>query len=96
VPREPAPAVAGSRRGAGPDGTEAFPSVRTLIRYTDLSERTALDRLTEAFPGVRTLIRYTDLSERTALDRLEAEGIIWPPGVFYAADHGRDAACRLP
>ena len=71
MPREPAPAVAGSRRGAGPDGTETFPSVRTLIRYTDLSER-------------------------TALDRLEAEGIIWPPGVFYAADHGRDAACRLP
>src|SRR5262249_18430229 len=33
---------------AGPDGTGAFPSVRTLVRYTDLSERTvrtALDRL---------------------------------------------------
>ncbi len=33
---------------AGPDGTAAFPSVRTLVRYTDLSERTvrtALDRL---------------------------------------------------
>jgi hypothetical protein len=33
---------------AGPDGREAFPSVRTLIRYTCLSERTvqmALDRL---------------------------------------------------
>ncbi len=33
---------------AAPDGKEAFPSVRTLIRYTDLSERTvqtALDRL---------------------------------------------------
>jgi len=33
---------------AGPDGKEAFPSVKTLIRYTALSERTvqtALDRL---------------------------------------------------
>jgi hypothetical protein len=33
---------------AGPDGKEAFPAVRTLIRYTCLSERTvrtALDRL---------------------------------------------------
>ncbi|HEX3958328.1 MAG TPA: helix-turn-helix domain-containing protein [Trebonia sp.] len=33
---------------AGPDGKDAFPSVRTLVRYTDLSERTvrtALDRL---------------------------------------------------
>ncbi len=33
---------------AGPDGAGAFPSVRTLVRYTDLSERTvrtALDRL---------------------------------------------------
>jgi hypothetical protein len=33
---------------AGPDGTGAFPSIRTLVRYTDLSERTvvtALDRL---------------------------------------------------
>jgi hypothetical protein len=33
---------------AAPDGTGAFPSVRTLARYTDLSERTvrtALDRL---------------------------------------------------
>jgi hypothetical protein len=36
---------------AGPDGKEAFPAVRTLIRYTCLSERTvqtALDRLEEA------------------------------------------------
>ena len=34
-----------------PDGKEAFPSVRTLVRYTDLSERTvrtALDRLEAA------------------------------------------------
>jgi hypothetical protein len=33
---------------AGPDGTGAFPAVRTLVRYTDLSERTvrtALHRL---------------------------------------------------
>ena len=33
---------------AGPDGASAFPSVRTLIRYTGLSERTVrtcLDRL---------------------------------------------------
>jgi Helix-turn-helix domain len=33
---------------AGPDGKESFPAVRTLIRYTCLSERTvrtALDRL---------------------------------------------------
>jgi len=33
---------------AAPDGKDAFPSVRTLVRYTDLSERTvrtALDRL---------------------------------------------------
>ena len=36
---------------AGPDGKEAFPAVRTLIRYTCLSERTvqtALDRLEDA------------------------------------------------
>jgi hypothetical protein len=33
---------------AGPDGTAAFPSVATLVRYTGLSERTVrtcLDRL---------------------------------------------------
>jgi len=33
---------------ANPDGTAAFPSVKTLVRYSDLSERTvrtALDRL---------------------------------------------------
>ncbi len=56
VPRDPGgkrnPAckavLVGLANHAGPDGTEAFPSVRTLVRYTDLSERTvrtALDRL---------------------------------------------------
>jgi len=41
-------ALVGLANHAGPDGTGAFPSVRTLVRYTDLSERTAriaLDRL---------------------------------------------------
>jgi hypothetical protein len=36
---------------AGPDGTSAFPSVATLVRYTGLSERTVrtcLDRLEDA------------------------------------------------
>ena len=36
---------------AGPDGTAAFPSVATLVRYTGLSERTVrtcLDRLEAA------------------------------------------------
>ena len=36
---------------AGPDGREAFPSVRKLVRYTELSERTvrtALDQLRAA------------------------------------------------
>ncbi len=40
--------LVGLANHAGPDGTGAFPSVRTLVRYTDLSERTvrtALDRL---------------------------------------------------
>ena len=40
--------LAGLANHAAPDGKEAFPSVRTLVRYTDLSERTvrtALDRL---------------------------------------------------
>ena len=40
--------LVGLANHAGPDGNEAFPSVRTLVRYTDLSERTvrtALDRL---------------------------------------------------
>jgi hypothetical protein len=40
--------LVGLANHAGTDGTEAFPSVRTLVRYTDLSERTvrtALDRL---------------------------------------------------
>ncbi len=40
--------LVGLANHAGPDGTEAFPSVRTLVRYTELSERTvrtALDRL---------------------------------------------------
>ncbi|HXT94331.1 MAG TPA: helix-turn-helix domain-containing protein [Trebonia sp.] len=40
--------LVGLAKHAGPDGTEAFPSGRTLVRYTDLSERTvrtALDRL---------------------------------------------------
>jgi Helix-turn-helix domain len=41
---------------AAPDGKEAFPSVRTLVRYTDLSERTvrtALDRLRGPSPRRR-------------------------------------------
>jgi len=40
--------LVGLANHAAPDGKEAFPSVRTLVRYTDLSERTvrtALDRL---------------------------------------------------
>ena len=37
--------LVGLANHAAPDGEEAFPSVRTLVRYTDLSERTALDRL---------------------------------------------------
>jgi hypothetical protein len=40
--------LVGLANHAAPDGKEAFPSVRTLARYTDLSERTvrtALDRL---------------------------------------------------
>ena len=40
--------LAGLANHAGPDGTGAFPSVATLVRYTGLSERTVrtcLDRL---------------------------------------------------
>ncbi len=40
--------LVGLANHAAPDGKEAFPSVRTLVRYTDLSERTvrtALDQL---------------------------------------------------
>jgi hypothetical protein len=40
--------LVGLANHAAPDGKEAFPAVRTLVRYTDLSERTvrtALDRL---------------------------------------------------
>jgi hypothetical protein len=40
--------LVGLANHAAPDGREAFPAVRTLVRYTDLSERTvrtALDRL---------------------------------------------------
>jgi hypothetical protein len=40
--------LVGLANHAAPDGKEAFPCVRTLVRYTDLSERTArtaLDRL---------------------------------------------------
>ena len=40
--------LVGLANHAAPDGKEAFPSVKTLVRYTDLSERTvqtALDRL---------------------------------------------------
>ena len=43
--------LVGLANHAGPDGTAAFPSVGTLVRYTRLSERTvrtALDRLEEA------------------------------------------------
>jgi hypothetical protein len=43
--------LAGLANHAGPDGTSAFPSVRTLTRYTGLSERTVrtyLDRLETA------------------------------------------------
>jgi len=42
------PGAAGLANHAGPDGTAAFPSVATLVRYTGLSERTVctcLDRL---------------------------------------------------
>ena len=40
--------LVGLANHAGPDGTGAFPSVATLVRYTGLSERTirtCLDRL---------------------------------------------------
>jgi hypothetical protein len=40
--------LVGLANHAGPDGTAAFPSVATLVRYTELSERTVrtcLDRL---------------------------------------------------
>jgi DNA-binding transcriptional regulator PaaX len=40
--------LVGLANHAGPDGTAAFPSVVTLVRYTGLSERTVrtcLDRL---------------------------------------------------
>jgi hypothetical protein len=40
--------LVGLANHAGPDGTGAFPSVATLVRYTGLSERTVricLDRL---------------------------------------------------
>ena len=40
--------LVGLANHAGPDGTAAFPSVATLVRYTGLSERTVrscLDRL---------------------------------------------------
>ena len=43
--------LAGLANHAGPDGTGAFPSVATLVRYTGLSERTVrtcLDRLRAA------------------------------------------------
>ena len=42
------PGLAADRPPAGPDGTGAFLSVATLVRYTGLSERTVrtyLDRL---------------------------------------------------
>jgi Helix-turn-helix domain len=54
VPSEGGPSTAckfvlvGLANHAGPDGTGAFPSVATLVRYTGLSERTVrttLDRL---------------------------------------------------
>ena len=32
--------LVGLANHAGPDGSEAFPSVRKLVRYTELSERT--------------------------------------------------------
>jgi pyocin large subunit-like protein len=37
--------LVGLANHAGPDGTGAFPSVATLIRYTGLSERTVRTRL---------------------------------------------------
>jgi hypothetical protein len=43
--------LVGLANHAGPDGTGAFPSVATLVRYTGLSERTvrtSLDRLEAA------------------------------------------------
>ena len=43
--------LVGLANHAGPDGTAAFPSVATLVRYTGLSERTVrtcLDRLEAA------------------------------------------------
>ena len=49
--------LVGVANHAGPDGTAAFPSVATLVRYTGLSERkvrTCLDRLQAAgiiWPG---------------------------------------------
>ena len=43
--------LAGLANNAGPDGTGAFPSVATLVRYTGLAERTVrigLNRLAAA------------------------------------------------
>ena len=37
--------LVGLANHAGPDGTAAFPSVATLVRYTGLSERTVRTRL---------------------------------------------------
>ena len=37
--------LVGLANHAGPDGTGAFPSVATLVRYTGLSERTVCTRL---------------------------------------------------
>jgi len=81
--------LVGLAKHAAPDGKEAFPSVRTLVRYNDLSERTvrtALDRL--AAEGIirpvprRSLPRRSNgpISARRAGTSLcTSSGTIWTP-----------------
>jgi hypothetical protein len=42
--------LVGLANHAGPDGTGAFPSAATLIRYTGLSERTVAPTRCSSFP----------------------------------------------
>ncbi|HEX2319864.1 MAG TPA: helix-turn-helix domain-containing protein [Streptosporangiaceae bacterium] len=62
---------------AGPDGTGAFPSVATLVRYTGLSERTVrtcLDRLKAA-----AIISECDPDIVAArIKRADPEAARWP------------------
>jgi hypothetical protein len=78
--------LAGLANHAGPDGTGAFPSVATLVRYTNLAERTVrtcMDRL-----GAAGIILPCDPGHRRGTDqRADRRPKGWDLDLIQVRDH---------